>query len=145
MNVLKTRLREFSAKTMTRWSALVCVAICLSSCAVMGRRHIDHPLEAETVDRIEVNMDRKEVVEILGAPQEILFSNLEHDPLREHAYIYEYQVDAGTAIFFGVVNFGRLDSKKDRVVVFFDDAGKVSHVGASLHSQESGFGFPFGK
>lgn len=116
-----------------------------SGCAVLGRQQVDHPIAIEDVDRIEVGMASSQVTDILGAPQEILFSNKEHDPLREHAYIYEYEKRAGTAIFFGVVNFGNLDTKRDRVVVFFDEAGRVSNVGASVYGQDAAFGFPFGK
>jgi outer membrane protein assembly factor BamE (lipoprotein component of BamABCDE complex) len=119
-------------------------AVAGSGCSVMGRRHYEHPLSQDVVAQIEPGMHKARVTELLGAPQEILFSNKELDPLVEHAYIYEYKVDAGTAIFFVVVNFGRLDSRSDRVIVFLDPAGLVTHVGSSFHSDEASFGFPFG-
>lgn len=129
-----------------RKAALVlAMLIVLPGCMVMARRQTDQPVSAENVERLDSGMTRQQVTDLLGAPQEIIFSNKEHDPLREHAYIYEYEQDAGTAIFFGIVNFGNLDTKRDRVVVFFNEEGLVSNVGSSLHGDEARYGFPFGK
>lgn len=125
--------------------ALLCISSALAGCAIMGQQQEDQPISANDVSQIKVGMTRNKVTDVLGAPQELIFSNKEHDPLREHAYVYEYTRKAGTAIFFLVVNFGNLDTKRDRVVVFFDENGKVSNVGASLHGDDAHFGFPFGK
>lgn len=124
---------------------LLIVLLVAPGCLIMARRQKDQAFPIEEVDRVQKGMTRSQVTDILGAPQEIIFSNKEHDPLREHAYVYEHTRDKGTAIFFGVVNFGNLDMKRDRVVVFFNEAGRVSNVGASLHANESLYGFPFGK
>lgn len=131
--------------SFTRLAILLGMIGALSSCLVMGRRQTDQPINANNVSQVKMGMSRHEVTDILGAPQEIIFSNKEHDPLREHAYVYEYERQAGTAIFFLVVNFGNLDTKHDRVVVFFDDDGKVSNVGSSLDGDQARYGFPFGK
>jgi len=121
------------------------VALASPGCAVMARRQTDQPVLAEKVDSVQRGMTKNQVTDILGAPQEIIFSNKEHDPLREHAYVYEYKVDVGTAIFFGVVNFGNLDAKRDRAVVFFGEDARVSNVAKSLHGAEARYGFPFGR
>jgi len=118
--------------------------ISVSGCAVLGRRQTDQPIDPEKVAEVTAGMSKIQVTNLLGAPQEIIFSNKEHDPLREHAYVYEYKAEAGTAIFFGVINFGRLDAKRDRVVVFFDEAGLVANVAATLRGLDTKFGFPFG-
>ena len=132
-------------KSIERFFVLLIFLLSLPGCLIFARRQTDQPLNAEAVTLVKSGMTKNEVTDKLGAPVEILFSNKEHDPLREHAYIYEYKVDAGTALFFGIVNFGNLDSKRDRVVVFFNDAGKVSYVGKSLKGEDASFGFPFGK
>ncbi len=123
---------------------LVAVACPTSGCLVMGRRQIDQPIDDNAVAAVTRGMSREQVTDLLGAPHEIIFSNREHDPLREHAYVYEFTRQKATALFFGVVNFGNLDSKRDRVVVFFDEDGRVASLGASLHGHESSYGFPFG-
>ena len=117
----------------------------LFGCAILGRRHVDQPISEEQVAALKTGMEKREVTALMGAPQEILFNNKEHDPLREHAYIYEYKVDAGTAIFLLLVNFGNFESQRDRVVVFFDENGKVANIGKSLYSDEANYGFPFGR
>ncbi len=126
------------------------VAVCAflvvaPGCAVLGRQKTDHAIPADKVAKLEKGMTKAQVTDLLGAPQEIIFSNKAHDPLREHAYVYEYKVQTGTAIFFLVVNFGNLDEKRDRVLVFFGEDDKVSNIASSLHSAESRFGFPFGR
>ncbi|MBN1442266.1 MAG: outer membrane protein assembly factor BamE [Planctomycetes bacterium] len=121
------------------------VSLLISGCAIMGRQQVDHPIDAEKVARIHKGMSRDQVTEVLGAPQEIIFSNKEHDPLREHAYVYQHTRSKYTGIVFGFINFGNVDEKKDRVLVFFDEEGNVNGLGASLYSDESSYGFPFGK
>lgn len=116
-----------------------------SGCAVLGRAQKDHRISPEDVAKVQKGMSKEEVTRLLGAPQEILFSNKEHDPLREHAYVFEHSTIHYTGIVFLFLNFGNQDEKRDRVVVFFDEAGKVDHVGKSLKAEDSGFGFPFGQ
>jgi outer membrane protein assembly factor BamE (lipoprotein component of BamABCDE complex) len=111
----------------------------------MARRQTDQPIPAERVAKVEKGMTKNQVTDILGAPQEIIFSNKEHDPLREHAYVYQYSVEVGTAIFFGAVNFGNLDQKRDRAIVFFGEDGKVANVAQSLRAADAHYGFPFGR
>lgn len=131
---------------MKKLVASVAVAsVLVTGCAVMGRRQQDNPVEGLQVQKLRTGMSKSQVTEILGAPEEIIFSNREHDPLREHAYVYEHTVTKYTGLVFGIINFGNVDEKKDRVVVFFDDQGRVASVGASLYGHESSYGFPFGK
>ena len=126
--------------------ALLLAALALApGCLIFGRQQTDQPVEGAKVIQVKKGMTKAQVTEILGSPQEILFSNKALDPLREHAYIYEYKVQKGTAIFLGIVNFGNLDQKRDRAIVFFDDGERVSNVSSSLHGGEARYGFPFGR
>ncbi len=125
---------------------LIILALATSSgCAIFGRQQTDQPIPAESVAKVQKGMTKSQVTEILGAPHEIIFSNKALDPLREHAYIYEYKVQKATAIFLVAVNFGNLDEKRDRVVVFFDENERVSNVSKSLNGEKSSYGFPFGR
>lgn len=121
------------------------LAVSATGCAVFGRQQKDHRITPEQVARVQKGMTKEQVTDILGAPTEIIFSNKEHDPLREHAYVFEHYTTQYTGIVLAIVNFGNSDEKRDRVVVFFDDSGKVDHVGASLRAGEASYGFPFGK
>ena len=110
----------------------------------MGRQQFENPIGAEKVQQVQKGMSKDQVAEILGAPNEITFSNKEHDPLRVFAYTYEHSVTRHTVVFFAIINFGNSDEKKDRVIVFFDDDERVASVGASLYADEATYGFPFG-
>ncbi len=117
----------------------------LTGCLAFARRQVDHRLSPEAVSQITQNSTKADVTRLLGAPQEIVFSNREHDPLREHAYIYDHSTTKFSVISLALVNFGNSDEKSDRVVVFFDEAGKVTHVGATFRAEDASYGFPFGK
>ncbi len=55
----------------------------------LSRTKVERPIDAEQVARIEVGKTtQREVVRILGAPTDIIFSNREHNPLRVFAYEY---------------------------------------------------------
>lgn len=136
---------------MINWNRLVGIPLAgvlllaNSGCVVLGRQQKENRLDAGSVESISKGMSAADVTRILGAPQEILFSNREHDPLREHAYVFEHETSHYTGISLALVNFGEMTRKKDRVVVFFDQAGNVDHLGWSLNARDSSFGFPFGQ
>jgi outer membrane protein assembly factor BamE (lipoprotein component of BamABCDE complex) len=139
-------------KTLRRRGAGLALFLCalpllgtLSGCLIFGRQQKEHHIEPEKLAQVKKGMSKDQVTELLGAPQEIIFSNKALDPLVEHAYVYEYEVTHYTAISLAIVNFGNMDSKKDRVLVFLDPAGNVDHVGSSLYADQSAFNFPFGK
>jgi outer membrane protein assembly factor BamE (lipoprotein component of BamABCDE complex) len=117
----------------------------LSGCAIFGRQQEDHPIDRTALAQIKKGMSKEKVTHLLGAPTEIIFSNKALDPLKEHAYVYEHRATRYTGIFFALVNFGNMDEKRDRVIVWLDAKGNVEHVGASLKADESYYGFPFGQ
>jgi outer membrane protein assembly factor BamE (lipoprotein component of BamABCDE complex) len=128
-----------------RLALLLALLALAPGCLIFGRQQTDQPVEWAKVVQVQKGMTKAQVTELLGSPQEILFSNKAHDPLQEHAFIYEYIVQKGTVIFLGIVNFGNLDQKKDRAIVFFDDGERVSNVSSSLHGSDARYGFPFGR
>jgi len=116
-----------------------------SGCVILGRQQKQNRLDPVSISQIEKGMAKEDVTALLGAPTEIIFSNHEHDPLREHAYVFEHETSHYTGVSLALVNFGDMSRRKDRVVVFLDENGLVHHVGSSLQAQDSGFGFPFGR
>jgi outer membrane protein assembly factor BamE (lipoprotein component of BamABCDE complex) len=141
---LASRIAIFSASCGWALSVTVLSASALSGCAVFGRQQKENPLDGQKVAQVRKGMSRAEVLEVLGAPQEIIFSNREHDPLREHAYVYEHVMTKYTGITFGFLSFGNSDQKKDRTVVFFDETGNVLAIGATLAAGDASYDFPFG-
>ena len=80
----------------------VVLAVGASGCAIFGRQQKDHRITPEDVAKVQKGMTKEQVTDILGAPTEIIFSNKEHDPLREHAYVFEHSTTKYTAISAGV-------------------------------------------
>jgi len=104
------------------------------------------PVQADAVRQIVVGKSTMDdVVRILGAPTDIIFSNREHDPLRVFAYEYTYAVTKNTGLTLIIVTFINSDTKRDHVLVFFDERGVVSGVGSSLDSGRASYKLPFGQ
>jgi len=99
----------------------------------------------EQVDAIVVGGSlRSDVATVFGAPDEIIYSNLEHDPLFERAYKYSRRRRKTT--FFTLILFSgaRTDVNHDEVVVFFDDYGLVEEIAARLDMDRPRYGAPWG-
>jgi outer membrane protein assembly factor BamE (lipoprotein component of BamABCDE complex) len=102
-------------------------------------------LTAEQVDAIVVRgSTRADVATVFGAPDRIIYSNLEHDPLFERAY--KYSRSRRKTTFFTVILFSgaRTDVNHDEVVIFFDDFGLVEDIAARLDRDRPRYGAPWG-
>jgi len=102
-------------------------------------------ISEEQVDAIVVGGSlRSDVATVFGAPDEIIYSNLEHDPLFERAYKYSRRRRKTT--FFTLILFSgaRTDVNHDEVVVFFDDYGLVEEIAARLDMDRPRYGAPWG-
>jgi hypothetical protein len=102
-------------------------------------------LTEEQVDAIVVGGSlRGDVASVFGAPDEIIYSNLEHDPLFERAYKYSRRRRKTT--FFTLILFSgaRTDVNHDEVVIFFDDFGLVEEIAARLDMDKPRYGAPWG-
>ena len=102
-------------------------------------------ISEEQVDAIVVGGSlRSDVATVFGAPDEIIYSNLEHDPLFERAYKYSRRRRKTT--FFTLILFSgaRTDVNHDEVVVFFDDYDLVEEIAARLDMDRPRYGAPWG-
>ena len=79
----------------------------------------------------------------MGPPDEVIYSNLEHDPLFEQAYRYRRTKTKQTALFLLIFSTFNSDTKWDHLMVFFDQAGVVEHLGVRLDADEAEYGLPF--
>jgi outer membrane protein assembly factor BamE (lipoprotein component of BamABCDE complex) len=87
---------------------------------------------------------REDVARLLGAPDEIIYSNFEHDPLFERAYRYERTRRKTTYFTLVIFSTARSDTNEDVVVVFFDDRGVVEDVASRLDMDRPRYGPPWG-
>lgn len=146
---------------MQRSLLLVVLAVLLPGC-ILGRVRDQVPLDAEKVAKILPGQTtKKEVVELLGAPTYVndriglrvlgkgqangnagpIIDELVHSPL-DHSYTYEYSDTKSLSLYLLIVSFTNQETKRDRVVVFFDEKGTVSHMGATFDAQNVAFRMP---
>lgn len=128
-----------------RWLAIVglaCVAI--TSGCVLSQTTDGQPIEEIPVSEIVVGKTtRADVTRLLGPPDEVIYSNQDHDPLFEQAYRYRRTKNKQSALFLVIFSTHRSDTQYDHVMVFFDRDGRVEHVGTRLDSDEASYGGPW--
>lgn len=144
--------------TLALTAALLCTG------CILGRTRDEVPIDPERVARIVPGKTTKrEVVELLGAPTYVndriglklvgkptgldgdnvgpLVDELVRSPL-DHSYTYEYSDTKSASLYLLVISFTNQETRRDRVVVFFDDRGVVSHIGASFNARDVEFRLP---
>jgi outer membrane protein assembly factor BamE (lipoprotein component of BamABCDE complex) len=145
-----------------RRSWILVLALALPGC-ILGRVRDEQPIDPEKVAKIVPGQTtKKEVVELLGAPTFVndriglrtgpprhqqgpsagpILDEIVRSPL-DHTYTYEYTDSKSASLYLLIVSFTNQETKRDRVVVFFDERGVVSHVGSSLNAKNVEFRFP---
>jgi outer membrane protein assembly factor BamE (lipoprotein component of BamABCDE complex) len=129
---------------MTRRTILLLPVLLISSACVMGQTTTGTPIEAQQVAGIEPGKTtRAEVAQLLGPPDEIVYSNREHDKLFEQAYLYNRSRRRQAALFLILFSTFRSDTRFDEVAVFFDPNGVVEHLGSRLDADTAEYGAPW--
>lgn len=148
-----------------RSALLVALLVVLGSPGcILGRVRDQAPIDSGAVARIQVGKTTKrEVVEMLGAPTYVndriglrvvgrpdaldgssagpLVDELVRSPL-DHSYTYEHTNTKSASLYLLIISFTNTETHRDRVVVFFDDEGVVSHVGVTLDAENAEFRLP---
>jgi outer membrane protein assembly factor BamE (lipoprotein component of BamABCDE complex) len=129
----------------TRWLRRAVLLACAASLGcVLSQTTNGTKLSSTDVEEIVVGEStRVDVARIMGAPDEIIYSNLKLDPLFERAFVYQRRKIKTT--YFTVILFSgmRVDSNLDKVIVFFDDEGLVEDVAERLHMDRPRYGSPW--
>ena len=95
------------------------------------RTTVNQKLSSDAAAQIAAGTSAAEVVELLGAPTDIV--QLGH----RSAYLYEFQQTKMTGLLAGVVGFMNSDTRSDRIWVFLGPGGDtVTHVGSSLDADK---------
>jgi hypothetical protein len=131
------------------------VLACGAGCFLQKQR-TRVPIAPETVAQVKPGESTiADVGRLLGSPNEIIWSNGVTAPIDAgigagiintyvaagekifvRAYHYRYAItktSGFTVIVFSMVSY---DTKYDDAFIFFDDAGRVTHVGSSLNSAQ---------
>ena len=96
------------------------------------RTTVNQKLSSDAAAQIAAGTSAAEVVELLGAPTDIV--QLGH----RSAYLYEFQQTKMTGLLAGVVGFMNSDTRSDRVWIFLGPGGDtVTHVGSSFDADKA--------
>ena len=105
---------------------------------IMARQSDNEPLDAARIAQlVPGKTTAKEVVDLLGAPTEVVQLH------KRSAYHYEHTVTKHSGLIMLVLNFGHSDARSDRLWVFFDENDKLMAVGNTLASHHTQYAMPW--
>ena len=122
---------------MIRPIAILSLFLVLPGC-FSTRSTVNQPLPAKVAAQIGPGTPATEVVELLGAPTDIV--QLGH----RVAYLYEFEQSKMTGFLALFVGFMNSDTRSDRVWVFLGPGGaEVTHVATSFDADKAQNGMPW--
>jgi outer membrane protein assembly factor BamE (lipoprotein component of BamABCDE complex) len=105
---------------------------------VIARQDVNEPLDAVLIQQlVPGKTTAREVVELLGGPNEVVQLG------RRTAYHYHATTTKNAVLFTFLLNLGNQDTRQDRLWVFFDEADKLSHYGASYGTHRAQYAMPW--
>lgn len=120
-----------------RHLTLLLVLALLPGC-FLARSTVNEPLAPEAVNRLEPGVTTAaEVVRLLGAPTEVVQLG------RRSAYRFDATTSKRTGLWLLVVFLAGSDTRSDRVWVFFDEAGVLTHVGSTFDNDDPRYSLPW--
>lgn len=122
--------------TLHRAAFAALAVLPLSSCFVS--RSTANPVFApEAVAEIRPGESTAaDVTRLLGAPNEVVQLG------RRSAWKFEHTVEKQAAVFLVLLGLRGVDTQVDRVWVFFDEEGKVIHIGSLFQAGEAEYDVP---
>ena len=113
------------------------VALCLPSCLV-SHKTFNEPLETAHIEALQPGVTtQSQVASRFGAPNEIVQLGY------RSAYMYEYKVSKSAGLFLILFSASNEDNRTDRLWVFFDEGGILTHVGATLAAKRAEYQMPW--
>lgn len=112
------------------------LALTCSACAV-ARSNLNEPVEQARLDQLRLGMGAREVVEILGAPADVVQLG------RRSAYRYDFTTTKRAGLWLIVVLLYNEDTRSDRAWVFFDENEALTHVAATLDAEDTSYSMPW--
>ena len=119
-------------------SAALLLGILLLPGCFIARTHVDQPIDPAAVSRLQPGTTTAaEVVELLGAPREVLQLG------RRSAYRFQHDQVKTEGLFLLVLFLANRDSQADRTWVFFDENDVLTHVGTTLDADKAEYRMPW--
>lgn len=100
----------------------------ISSSCLLSQSRVNQPIPLESVEALEGAASAEAVVELLGAPAEVVELG------NRTAYRFEFTRTKETGLFLFVFNLSRTQTKSDRIWCFFDQHEQLTHTGTTLEA-----------
>lgn len=118
---------------------LLLAVLLFSPACIFSRRNVNAHIDDSLVRQLEPGKTTaREVVELLGAPNEVVQLG------RRSAYRYNHTHQREEGLFLIVLFLHGTDVKSDRVWVFFDEELVLTHVGMTFEADQAKYGIPPG-
>jgi hypothetical protein len=115
--------------------ALLTLLAC--GCAI-ARTAENEPLDPALIGQLEPGKTTaRETVELMGAPVDVVQLG------RRSAYLYRHTREKSTGVVLILFNMLNQDHREDRLWVFFDEAGTLTHFGSTLEAERTQVATPF--
>lgn len=115
--------------------ALLTLLAC--GCAI-ARTAENEPLDPALIEKLEPGKTTAlQTVELLGAPVDVVQLG------RRSAYLYKHTREKSTGVVLIVFNMLNQDLREDRLWVFFDEQGTLTHFGSTLQAERTQVATPF--
>jgi len=103
----------------------------------IGESSVHHPFSPERVAELRPGQTTaQEVADLLGAPTQVVELG------SGSAWLYEHAVAKDMVIWLLVVALRGNETQSDRVWVFFDANGKLTHAAASFEAGDASYAIP---
>jgi hypothetical protein len=122
---------------MLRTVSAILFTLPLAGC-FLTRDVVNEPLRAERIARLEPGKSTaNDVLAVLGAPTEVVQLG------KRSAWRYDHTITKRAALVFIVAGFVNTDTQQDRVWLFFDEADRLIHAGATLSAEHAEYSMPW--
>ncbi|MHC4515043.1 MAG: hypothetical protein ACYTGW_10435 [Planctomycetota bacterium] len=116
---------------------LFACALLLQSCFI-ARHSTSEPLDPNKVRSLTPGKSTaKECVEVLGAPSDVVQLG------KRFAYRYDHTMSKKAGLWLILVALFNEDARQDRLWLFFDANGLLSHVGATFAADRPEYSMPW--
>lgn len=119
-------------------TTLAVLALSLTSSCFLQRDRVNQRIEPDRYEELvpgESTAD--DVLEALGAPMDVVQIG------RRSAWRYDYTESKRAALWLFVVALSHRETMQDRVWAFFDEEGRLTHVGATLEGGDPEYKLPW--
>lgn len=126
-----------SSSLLRRAAGLLPVLLLLAPGCLVARTSLNTPIDPERVASLQPGMSSADVVAALGAPTEVVQLGT------RSAYRFDHVKKKRSGLYIVIVGLFNEDTREDRVWAFFDEAGLLTHLGATFEAGDTQYAMPW--